>query len=169
MHENEALIQLFSPEELPKRYGEQTGGDFNVALLRLLAVRTERYTMSESSSVTVEMAQELLESIRFTLALGCEAQGHSLAELPTGESLPALLLAGQAEAERRVKVGQMLLKHANALLSDIDDPALQETLAGWHSFLSAMICGFLLMISLVPSIIFWTRRFRKICKASIIS
>lgn len=134
MQENEALMQIFSPKELPKRYAEQAGEDFNLALLRLLAVRTERYTMGESSSVTVETAQALLESIRFTLALGCEAQGYSPAQLPTGESLPALLLAGQAEAERRVKTGQALFRHANALLSDIDDLALQQTLAELSAF-----------------------------------
>lgn len=128
MHENEALMRIFSPEELPRRYAQQAGGDFDLALLRLLAVRTERYTMGESSSVTVETAQALLESIRFTLALGCEAQGYSPAQLPTGESLPALLLVGQAEAERRVKVGQELHKQAKLLLMDIDDPTLQDTL-----------------------------------------
>ncbi|WMJ84861.1 DUF6179 domain-containing protein [Oscillospiraceae bacterium LTW-04] len=134
MHENEGLMQLFVPEELPARNAVQTGGDFNAALLKLLAMRTERYTMGESSSVTVEMAQTLLESIRYTLALGCEAQGFNLAALPADTSLPALLLIGQAEAERRVKMGQKLFKHAKSLLSDIDDPALQETLSGIGQF-----------------------------------
>lgn len=129
MQESEELMQLFSPTQKPAQGGVGEDGGFNAALLRLLAVRTERYTMGESSSVTVETAQALLESIRYTLALGCEAQGDDPATLPPDVPLPALLLAGQAEAERRVKTGRTLLARAKALLSGIDDAALQETLA----------------------------------------
>lgn len=129
MQENEGLMQLFSPEETPARYRTDADANFNAALLRLLAARTERYTMGDSSSVTVETAQALLESIQYTLWLGCEAQGYQLAALPTGVALPDLLAAGQAEAERRVKSGRTLLLRAKVLLQDIDDAALQETLA----------------------------------------
>ena len=129
MQENQELMRLFSPEEMPVRYKTDGDANFNAALLRLLAARTERYTMGESSSVTVETAQALLESIRYTLSLGCEAQGHSLTALPAGVALPELLAAGQAEAEWRVKTGQTLLLRAKALLQHIDDAALQETLA----------------------------------------
>ncbi len=129
MQENEELMQLFAPPQKPAQGGVGANSGFNAALLRLLAMRTERYTMGESSSVTVETAQALLESIRYTLALGCEAQGSTLAALPSDAPLPELLAVGLAEAERRVKKGQGLLTRAKGLLSTIDDAALQETLA----------------------------------------
>lgn len=125
MHKNEELMQLFAPA---------TGGIDGAALLRLLAARTERYTMGESSSVTVETAQALLQSICYTLALGRETQERSPAAPPVGISLPALLLAGQGEVERRVKAGRALLTRAKVLLSDINDAALQETLAELEQF-----------------------------------
>ena len=134
MHENEELIRIFTPEALTAHYAQSSGGDYDAALLRLLAARTARYTMDESSSVTIETAQALLQSIRYTLALGCKAQGYSWATLPVGATLPALLLAGQAEAERRVVIGKTLLMRAESLLSGIDDAALQETLTELGQF-----------------------------------
>lgn len=134
MQEHEELMQLFTPPQKPAQGGVGANGGFNAALLRLLAARTERYTMGESSSVTVETAQALLESIRYTLALGCEAQGGTPAALPPDIPLPELLLAGQAEAERRVKTGQALLMRAKVLLSDVGDAVLQETLAEIRQF-----------------------------------
>ncbi|HWP50320.1 MAG TPA: DUF6179 domain-containing protein [Clostridia bacterium] len=129
MNESGELMQIFTPEELTGQNAGTSGVDYDAALLRLLAARTERYTMGESSSVTIETAQALLQSIRYTLALGCKAQGYSLATLPAGTALPTLLLAGQAEAECRVAIGKTLLMRARSLLSGVDDAALQETLA----------------------------------------
>lgn len=134
MQESEELMRLFAPQQKPAQDTVGANDSFNAAMLRLLAARTERYTMGESSSVTVETAQALLESIRYTLALGCEVQGHSPAALPQDTSLSALLMAGQAEAERRAKAGKALLTRAKVLLSDIDDAALQETLAELGQF-----------------------------------
>ncbi len=130
MQENDQLMPIFAPSQNPPSNSVDSNNGYDAALLRLLAARTERYTMGESSSVTVEMAQALLESIRYTLALGCEAQGGG----PAASPLPALLLAGQAEAERRIQAGKTLLLRAKALLSDIDDAALQETLAELGQF-----------------------------------
>lgn len=133
--QNGAMMRLFTPESPTRADGQPDGAfGFNAALLKLLAARTERYTMGESSSVTVETAQALLESIRYTLSLGCEIQGKDLAALPSDAPLPGLLLAGQAELERRVAAGQKLLSRARALLSDIDDAALQETLCELGAF-----------------------------------
>lgn len=134
MQENEGLMQLFVPEEKPKRCEREIDSAFNTALLKLLAARTERYTMGESSSVSVETAQALLDSIRYTLSLGREALGCSLTALPAGLTLSNLLTTGQAEIEHRIKAGKALLAQAKTLLSDIDDGALRETLSELGQF-----------------------------------
>lgn len=45
---------------------------FAARLAALLAWQTEKYTKGESSSVTVETAQELMASLRYTLAIAAE-------------------------------------------------------------------------------------------------
>ena len=105
------------------------GGILNAGLLRLLAHRTERYTMGESSSVTVEKASELLKSIFYTLDLGCRTQGKNFYALPDDADLNTLLLIGQAEIENRMKTGKEMLEQALMLLGQVEDVQLRETLS----------------------------------------
>lgn len=120
-------LQPFAQEMLDAPL--MSGDKLNVGLLRLLAHRTERYTMGESSSVTVERAQELFNSICYTLDLGCRAQGKNFYAVPDDADFNALLLAGQAEIENRMKTGKKLLEQALVLLEQVDDVSLSETLS----------------------------------------
>ena len=66
---NNELTTIFSRElDLRGAVAEEVF-ILKVRLLELLAKRTDKYTMGESSSVKVETAQELLNSICYTLGI----------------------------------------------------------------------------------------------------
>lgn len=124
---NSEWMLPFEQEVLADPYTAEKIDNLNAELLQLLSVRTQRYTMGESSSVTVEVANELLKSICFTLELACQAKGLDLYALPENTSLSALFLAGQAEIEKRVLEGKKLLSQALRLLEMVEDPIFHET------------------------------------------
>lgn len=134
MREKNELMQLFEQDTISDPISRVNSNAFNAELLRLLAARTERYTMGESSSVPVEKAGELLNSIYYTLEHACEAQGLNLYLLPENVKLPELLLAGQAEIEKRIAEGKKLLDQALALLDMVDDTVFHETILEIEQF-----------------------------------
>ena len=69
----------------------------------LLAKRTERYTMGDSTSVPLETAQELLASICFTLQFEMEVSRLSSRDL-LGKELNIVFKNGQAHLVEKVKM-----------------------------------------------------------------
>lgn len=96
-------------------------------LWRLLGKRVERYTTGDSGSVPVETAQELLESICYTLDLALRTEGLAPRTLLT-EPLDALLARGQQEIGRLLTQCESLLHQACAGAPDISNRSLQDTL-----------------------------------------
>jgi hypothetical protein len=102
-------------------------------LWRLLSRRTRAFTMDDSSSVRIETAQELFESICFTLRL-------HLTEIGTS---PRLLLGSDAEGifkealktiEHKIKKGRRLFDAAYLSLPDIKNLSLLDTVKGIGTF-----------------------------------
>ncbi len=102
-------------------------------LWRLLAARTERYTMGDSSSVPVETAQELLTSICFTLGLYLKENGGSLQMLAESD-LNELLGAGFKILEERLELGKRLWQAACLTAPEIENISCRDTLQGIGSF-----------------------------------
>ena len=76
-------------------------------LVDLLAWQTRKYTKGESSSVTVETAQELLASLRYTLDVVTEETHMPYKSLLT-EELPPLIRQGQAILQDRLEKTKQL-------------------------------------------------------------
>ncbi len=78
--------------------------------LALLARQLERYNRGMSSSVRVERAQELLESIFFTLSLALKAapSPDEAAELLRRESIEQLFARGRTRLTRKLQTAQLL-------------------------------------------------------------
>ncbi|MEG1720382.1 MAG: DUF6179 domain-containing protein [Pseudoflavonifractor sp.] len=105
--------------------------DVQNQLMALLARQAELYTMGESSSIPTETAQELLDSILYTLELALLEGGRSSTLLPNGGVKPAFL-QGQTLLEEKFNLAKQLFlekRRSNVLL---DDPlyrvALQQDL-----------------------------------------
>lgn len=93
----------------------------------LLAKRTERYTMGDSTSVPVETAQELLASICFTLQFEMEVSKLSPRDLLEKE-LDSVLKNGQTHLAEKKKEVDTLWERVYALAEPQGNPGMIEAL-----------------------------------------
>ena len=98
-------------------------------LVDLLAWQTRKYTKGESSSVTVETAQELLSSLRYTLAVVTEETGMPYKRLLT-EELPPLIRQGQAMLQDRLEKTQRLWAAVCKTAPGLPNGYYADTLSG---------------------------------------
>ena len=98
-------------------------------LIALLAWQTGKYTKGESSSVTVETAQELLASLRYTLAVVTE-ETHMPRERLLTEELPPLVRQGQKLLQGRLERVKQLWAAAGQTAPAIRNVYYADTLRG---------------------------------------
>ena len=103
--------------------GAQT---FDARLISLLAWQTEKYTKGESSSVTVETAQELLASLRYTLAIAAEEMHIPWERLLTEE----LIRRGQELLQGRLERAKQLWAAAGRTAPGLRNVYYADTLRG---------------------------------------
>lgn len=106
--------------------GTQT---FDARLVALLAWQTEKYTKGESSSVTVETAQELLASLRYTLTIVAE-EVHIPKERLMTEELPPLIRQGQKLLQGRLERAKRLWAAAGRTVPGLRNVYYADTLRG---------------------------------------
>ncbi len=105
-----------------------------IKLWQLLGQRTERHTMSDSSSVPVETAEQLFNSICFTLQICLKAKICSLSELLSNDNLQQILRAGQAEIEKKIAYGKTLLLEVMHTAPAIKNTSYVDTIKGITAF-----------------------------------
>ena len=98
-------------------------------LVDLLAWQVRKYTKGESTSVTVETAQELLSSLRYTLAVVTEETGMPYKRLLT-EELPPLIRQGQAILQARLEQTKRLYAAVCQTAPGIPNGYYADTLRG---------------------------------------
>ncbi len=96
-------------------------------LWNLLARRTELYTMGDSSSVRIEIAQELLQSISFCLDLYLKKSGNTKKSFVEAD-LEELLKLGQAVCEEKIELGKLLYNKACLTAPEIENISYSDTL-----------------------------------------
>ena len=106
--------------------GAQT---FDARLISLLAWQTRKYTKGESSSVTVETAQELLASLRYTLAVVTE-ETHMPRERLLTEELTPLIRQGQELLRGRLERAEQLWTAAGRTEPGLRNVYYADTLRG---------------------------------------
>lgn len=89
-------------------FTEEETSSLQPKLWHLLARQTDYYTMGGSSSVRVELAEELYKSILFTLVEGLKYGAFTREQLLASEKLEHLLRAGREEVEKQVETGKRL-------------------------------------------------------------
>lgn len=118
-----AVAARLAPLELERLQGDMMG---------LLAALTQRYTGGESSSVPVETAQSLLQSLTYTLGIrlkACPTWEEALALLATG-SAEQLAEEGRADLRLRVKAASAHLAQVQALAPATRLIAYRDTVFG---------------------------------------
>ena len=66
---NNGLFKLSDNLQIDKNISEDDRNLIEIKIWKLLSDRIERYTMGDSTSVPIEIAEELLKSICFSLEL----------------------------------------------------------------------------------------------------
>ncbi len=100
-------------------------------LLALLSERIARYTMGDSTSVTIDTAQRLLEGIWFCVALNEKDFEQGISQ---SEPLRARWNAGVAQANRLAKRAKLLLKEAEHMQPPLTNLAFRESLGAMPAF-----------------------------------
>ena len=102
-------------------------------LWTLLGKRTERFTMGDSSSVTIETAQELPKSICFTIDIYIKSSDNSITLLKD-KNIEELLKLGWAKIEEEIEIGKELLKKVKEFALPIENISYNDTLQGISIF-----------------------------------
>ena len=102
-------------------------------LWQLLARRTELYTMGEHSSVRIETAQELLQSISFCLNLYLKQSGSTKKLLATADP-EELFRLGQIALEEQLELGKRLYSRACLTAPEIENISYKDTLRSIGGF-----------------------------------
>ena len=102
-------------------------------LWQLLARRTELFTMGDSSSVRIETAQELLQSITFCLNYYLKQSGNTKKYLATAD-LEELFQLGQKTLEERLELGKRLYSKACLTSPEIENTSYTDTLRSIGGF-----------------------------------
>lgn len=99
---------------------------FQIWMWRLLARQAARYTMGESTSVPKEIAEELLESLLYTL--GAEETAPDRIRGLLTENPDAAYARGVRELERRSAEAKARWKQACLCLPPLENQSLRDTL-----------------------------------------
>lgn len=106
---------------------------FEAKLWQLMKVQVRRYTGGDSSSVPVELAEELLESVLFTL--GIDPKGElNLDKLNLEMAYEDLLKMGQKRLEKKLTCAKWLWHELCLQLSPLENISLHDTLKGFDGF-----------------------------------
>ena len=112
---------------------EASAGEF----LTLLAERTSRYTMGDSTSVRLETAERLAGGILYCIDLAQRSRSSGAAG-----SLKALYETGVREAERIKRHGKLLLRQAESIRPPVENIGFRDTLLALPAFFRAYDTAF---------------------------
>jgi hypothetical protein len=123
--------------QLPEGSASPRGETFAAEFIALLAERTARYTMGDSTSVRLETAERLAGGILYCVELAQEKR-PALAK----GALRTQYEAGILEAERQKRHGQMLLKQAESIRPPVENTGYKDTLSALPVFFRAYDTAF---------------------------
>lgn len=107
-----------------------TEKDKNAASQQLWALmhkQTRRYTMDDSSSITVEKASELYNSVSYCIGMQLKEYGSNAAEQLRTQSAESLFDMGQALVKKAVSEGKALLNTLQNEFVDIKNISYHDT------------------------------------------
>ena len=110
--------------------------DIQSKLWTLLGQRTQRFTQGDSSSVPLEIAQELFKSICYSFDIYRKSHGNMSirALLQSDEDIAAPLRLAWLELDVQFKAGRALLKKAKQTWTDYGNVSYQDTLMELRKF-----------------------------------
>lgn len=129
---NDLTPIIYTVNDKPLSEEEQIA--LQVRLWQLLARQTDYYTMGCSSSVRVEMAEELYHSLLFTLQEGLKYGAFDRTQLLAAKDLELLLREGREVIEKQVEAGKRLWMQIQQNPAGINNISYDDTLKGLVEF-----------------------------------
>jgi Family of unknown function (DUF6179) len=128
MEENNISLLSFSDNmQIDKNISEEHRMLIELKMWNLLSKHTERYTMGDSTSVPIEVAEELLNSICFSI--GLELQGlNNPKEVLIGEDVSHLLKDSWSKIDSMIEMGKKLLGEVKENSPNIENISYNDTL-----------------------------------------
>ena len=114
-----------------------SGDDLQILLPRLwtlLGKQTERYTMGDSTSVTVEVAKELLASLWYTITLAMDETRTPYSRLLSDELMP-IVKQGQTILQDKLEAAKQLWEAVCRTAPEIQNFYYADTLRGIGDYL----------------------------------
>jgi hypothetical protein len=123
----QALLQEVINHQL---LSEQQIKRLQIELVELMGKEAARYTNEESSSIPVEKAQELLQSITYCIGIYLKTirDGKEKLRLLQNESIQTLFLKGMEEIAKRKEEASKLLEQLQKKALDLNNIAYQDTI-----------------------------------------
>ncbi|WP_196000402.1 DUF6179 domain-containing protein [Clostridium sp. 1001271B_151109_B4] len=125
MAENNSYLEFLNNSNLANISNEEKE-IMQIKLWTLLGKVTERYTMGDSSSVPVEIAEELLKSITFLLNKEMK-NSQSIVKLFESESLESAWKDSWATIEKDIAKGKELLEEVMKTSTGIENISYEDT------------------------------------------
>lgn len=102
-----------------------------IELMELMAKQVERYTNDESSSIRIETAQQLLQSVCYILGVYLKSTSdmNRKIELIKNEKISKLFYLGMEEIESYIRKSKEMLEKLQAEQLKVDNYAYQDTLS----------------------------------------
>lgn len=128
MEENSESLLAFSDNiQIDKNISEEDRILIEVKVWNLLGKHTEKYTMGDSTSVPIEIAEELLNSICFSL--GLELRGlDNVNEILIKEDINDLLKASWRKIDYFIEDGKKLFEAVRKTSPSIENISYRDTL-----------------------------------------
>lgn len=124
--ENDGYYETLNEEQL---------SEMQAQLWALLVIRTRKYTMGDSTSVPIETAEELLNSINYCLSLGRRTSTETTAlSLNTSIDLEEQFSGGLSVLSRQMKIAKLLTSQANSSMLEFENVYYEGALAQVASF-----------------------------------
>lgn len=125
--DNKSLLAFSDNIQIDKNISEEDRMLIEVKIWSLLGKHTERYTMGDSTSVPIEIAEELLNSICFSLEL--ELRGlNNVNEILIKEDINDLLKASWRKIDSLMEGGKKLLEAVRKTSPSIENISYNDTL-----------------------------------------
>jgi len=128
MEENNKSLMAFSDNiQIDKNISEEDKMLIEFKIWNLLGKHTERYTMGDSTSVPIEIAEELLNSICFSLGLELRELMNAK-EVLMEEDISDLLKASWSKIASLMERGKKLLEAVRKSSSNIENISYKDTI-----------------------------------------
>lgn len=133
MENNNSLLKFSDEIQLENNISNENRELIEIKMWNLLGKWTERYTMGDSTSVPIEIAEELLKSISFSIGIELR-DSNDFVERLINDDMMKLLKESWVKIEAMIDEGKVLLKEVIETSIHIGNISYEDTIREIEQF-----------------------------------